>query len=408
MTITRRLLLSQAFRVSLGGLILNSAYARVVTSKAKMGELNLADFGGIPGAPSDILLNAFAAAFAKLKILGGGDLLIPPGIYNFGAYISSIPILRIDNLSNVSVSAYGAVFQVSSNAATPSLFCFHNPNNVIFAGAAFFDLGFSESAWLLNKRWGMYCVSVESIEACSNFKLMDCSAMNITGLYVNDSRANKFSVKNVAIENCAVTNAYYGVDALYHGDGLTVKNLVCENVRRGFISYGSKNVDMDIKLHCTENFTGSNGFISLACEGASEGNVENVKINLEVSGVESHTALVHFYHQQKDSLGSIKNVYANVNVNQLKTDGKNAKLEKLNIFLFDHELPNATILKSTTRIWDQITLSGQVTGKFSGSVIAAPTKSNSRGVLLLGEIFYGLSDLADLSDKFDVKPLQLN
>jgi hypothetical protein len=408
-TISRRSFISSALKVSLGWAMSSSAFVRAATSVVvpnTQNSLNFADFGGVPSATAAVLLAAFAAAFAKLKNLGGGVLLVPPGDYDFGKYSTSSSIISIPDLSNVLISAYGARFQVTSNGAiTPFLFCFHNPNNVVLAGANFIDLGFNESAWFSHGRWGMFCVLVDSMTPCGNFKLIDCSAKNVTALYVNDSRANKFIVKNVVIENCKVTDAYYGVSAIYHGDNLSVINLVCENVRRGFISYGSKNVDIDIKLHCTANFPGSNGFICLACEGSNEGDVENVKINLDVSGVESHLALVHFYHQQKDSPGSIKKVNANVNVNQLTAEGKNAKIGKLNIFVFDHELPNATILKSTTRTWDQITLTGKVMGNISGDIISNPSVSKTPGVLIIDDNLYAQANLSDLATKFKIKRL---
>ena len=395
--------------MTLGWAMLSCTYAKAASSVMDAKTLNFADFGGVPGATSDVLLSALDAVFAKLKNLGGGVLLIPPGIYDLGNYSASNTVIKISNLSDVLISAYGARFQVTSKAAiTPFLFCFYNPNNVVLAGASFIDLGFNESAWLSHDRWGMYCVLVDSKTTCGHFKLVDCSAKDVTGLYVDDSRSNKFKVKNVVIENCKVTNAYYGVDALYHGDNLFVRYLVCQDVRRGFISYGSKNVDVEIKLICSANFLGSNGFISLACEGESKGNVENVRIQLDVSGVESHTALVHFYHQQKDSAGSIKNVSATVNVNQMTTKGKSPKLGKLNMFVFDHELPSTTILKNTSRIWDQITLSGKVTGSISGEIISAPSKSKTFGTLTIDGNLYTRTEVPALATIFKVKRLRTN
>jgi hypothetical protein len=222
---------------------------------------------------------------------------------------------------------------------------------------------------------------------------------------VNDSRANKFKIINVTIKDCKVTNAYYGIDAIYHGDGLSVVNFICHDVRRGFISFGSKNVDIDIKLSCSENFLGSNGFISVICEGASEGNVENVRIQLDVSGVESHMALVHFYHQQNDSPGSINNIKANVNVKDLTVFGKNTKLGNLNLFVFDHELPNTDILGSTQRVWDQITLSGKVVGSISGDIVWAPSVSKTPGALIVDDNLLARVNSSTLGAKFKIKRL---
>lgn len=407
--ISRRSFISSALGGLLGWSMSSNVYARVASSvmaTQTQNSLNFADFGGVPGARTDVLLAAFNAAFAQLKKLGGGVLMVPPGNYDLGNYSESSHVISISDLRNVLISAYGARFQATSKALiTPFLFVFHNPNNVVMAGANFIDLGFNESAWATHNRWGMYCVCVDSKTLCENFKLVDCYAQNVTALYSNDSRSNKFKVNNVVIENCRVTNAYYGVAVLYPGDNLSVRNLICQDVRRGFISYGLKNADIDIKLHCSANFAGSNGFIVLACEGSDEGDVENVRIKLDVSGVESHLALVHFYQQQKDSPGAIKNVNATVNVNQLTTEGKNAKLGKLNVFVFDHELPNTTILKSTTRIWDQITLSGKIVGSISGDIISAPSVSKTPGVLIIDDNLYARVNLSDLAAKFKIKRL---
>ena len=405
--ISRRLFVSQILKASLSGSLLICNYVKagaVDTQHLTIVTLRLSDFGGIPGITLEKLLNAFDRVFEILRSTGGGVLQILPGYYDLGKYATSQSIINIYDLKNVFISAYGANFQVTSTSAiTPLLFFFHNPNNVVIAGASFVDLGFNKAAWLSHRRWGMFCVSVDSSYVCSNFKLVDCSAENVTALFNIDSRSHKFKVRDVVIQDCKVTNAYYGVGALYHGDNLSVRNLICEDVRRGFISYGSKNADVDIKLHCNANFFGSNGFISLACAGSVEGDVENVKIKLQVSGVESHSALVHFYHQQNASLGVIKNIQANVIVNQLTTDGKNTKLSDLNIFRFDHELPDTTVLKNTARIWDQIVLSGKVTGKISGKLISAASEPKVQGVLALDDNFYSQADLSSLVNKFKVK-----
>jgi len=75
---------------------------------------------------------------------------------------------------------------------------------------------------------------------------------------------------------------------------------------------------------------------------------------------------VHFYHQQNDSAGSIKNVRANVLVNNLSSAGKNVWIGATNVFVFDHELPSTSILGNTTREFKDIDLSGGIIGTITG------------------------------------------
>ena len=407
--ITRRSFLAGALGASLSLLVPSRARtaADITNTPAKSGmRMSLADFGGVPGKAPAALIDAFQKAFSGLKESGGGTLIVPPGDYDFGSYASSKPIVAVSDLRNVSISAYGARFLVTSKTnATPGLFCFTDVNNVALSGASFTDPGLDTTAWLTHKRQGMYCVVLRATSACGDFRLKDCSAANVTGLYVHDGRSNKYKLRNVIVEDCKVTNAYYGVDAIYQGDNLSVRNLVCRDVRRGFISFGARNMDVDVKLNCDAHFLGSNGFIVLVCEGASEGNVENLNIRLTASGVESHMSLIHFSHQQKDSPGSISNVNANVRLENLTPVGKDTRLGKLNVFLFDHELPSTEILRETTRTWDRIALSGEIIGRVSGDVVSCKSVPRTPGTLTVDDRLAAFVNLPALAGRFKVQRL---
>lgn len=356
--------------------------------------VSLDRFGGRPGADSSTLISAFNRAFSELKSSGiGGQLLVPPGVYDFGSYSGPSNIISAEDLSNVVISAYGATFRVNTTAnVIPCLFYFSNPNDITVAGARFNDTGYTPS---VNWR-GMYCARAEVTRESRGFRMVDCDVNGAVGLFASQSHGtNKFLMKDISLHG-TVRNAYYGAGLTYVGDNAQV-DLVCENVRRGCIAYGIRNAAINIKMSHAAGALGSNGFISLACEGDNEGNVDNVRINLEVSGAANHTGLVHFYHQQSEALGCIRNIDAVVTIRNL-----NPGSQTTNMFVFDHELPDMTVAPSTVRSWDQISLHGSVAGNFPGRVIHNPSISRSRGAVYVDTSLAELTSMAELPDYFYV------
>lgn len=339
---------------------------------ANRAKISLATFDGVPGASPEMLIDAFEQAFAHLKLAGGGELVVPPGIYDFGDCSSGGRVIFVEDLENVVVSAYGATFRLkTTKKVIPLLFYFFNPNNVKVAGASFNDAGYDGDVdWR-----GMYCVKAEANRLCSGFTMVDCYVNGAVGLFQSQQHGvNRFLMKDISLHG-TVENAYYGAGLTYVGDNAKV-DLICRNVRRGCISFGLKNAHIKIRMNHTAEAPGSNGFIALACEGESEGNVENVRIDLDVSGVGNHSGLVHFYHVKKEKLGYIRKVNAAVTVNNLRR-GRTPT----NVFVFDHELPSTAILPATARGWDQIVLRGSVKGRLPGRVIYSPSRSTSPGTI---------------------------
>lgn len=358
------------------------------------GTLSLADFGGTPGASAETLRRAFSDAFAKLAAADGGTLTVPPGVYDFGDFGAETDIVVAEGARNVTVSAYGATFRVNTTAnVIPTLFLFSNPENVTFAGASFNDIGFNP-----NVDWrGMYCVRVGASRASSGFRMVDCSANGAVGLFAFQTRgAAKYLMRDIGVQG-TVTNAYYGANLTYAGDNANV-DLVCQDVRRGCIAYGLRNAAIRIKMTQSAAAPGSNGFISLACEGASAGNVENVSIQLDASGNVRHRALVHFYHEQSEATGTMRNLDATVTVNSTKLDGMPA-----DVFTFDHELPGATIAGSTARTWEDITLEGSVTGGLAGRIVDNPSVSTGPSAIYIDRSLAEQTDLSTLPGYFRIK-----
>ena len=314
---------------------------------------------------------ALQAALTAWETSGGLDLIIPAGTYYLGSYLTSASVLTCNPPRRGRIVAYGAKFVVNTGTfdITPFIFRFNNPDGVVFEGGEFYDTGFDSTAWVTHKRQGAGAIYLVATSNCDGFTLRDTRGENLTYLVISDQATNKNLIRHINVLDCKLKMAYYGVDLIYAAQNVDIRNFECEDVRRGLITFGARNTTIDVRLKTNSGFLGSNAFISLACEGAlvgTVGDVENVRIDLTVTGFEAHESYVHFYHQQADSVGNIKNVRANVLVNNLSSAGKNALIGPTNVFLFDHELPSTAILGITTREFKDIDLSGSIIGTITG------------------------------------------
>jgi hypothetical protein len=331
--------------------------------------VSLADYGGTPGAGRPALVSAFGRAFAALADSGGGTLLVPAGDYDFGSYADAADIIFCRDVRNVAISAYGATFTVTTTAdVVPNFFYFFNFHNITIAGASFTDRGFSP--WL---DWrGMYCVGIQADKPSSGFRIVDCQAERVVGLLAShNNAAGRTHLSDISVHG-EVRHAYYGVGANFIRERVDVE-LVCHNVRRAFIAYSLRNAAIRIRASSTALWPGSNGLVALVSGGASSGNVENVRVRVDVSGECIYSSYVHFYHQGPEAGGHMRDIDATVNV-------LNASAIR-NLFLFDHESDG--VQAKTARIWDRIWLHGSVTGRFAGRVISNMSVSTSPGTVYL-------------------------
>lgn len=351
--------------------------------------VSLAAYGGVPDASPAALRQAFAKAFASLVQKGGGTLFIPPGLYDFGAYADSEYIVLGRGLRNLAISAYGATFKAMTMAKVmPHMFYFVDFNNVTIAGARFTDPGFTP--WVDWK--GMYCVGIQAEQPSSGFRLVDCHAEKVLGLFsANNNAATRHLISDIDIQG-DVCEAYYGVGASYIREQVRV-NLNCHNVRRAFIAYSLKDADIKVAISSTENWPGSNGLVALVCRGAGSGNVENVRVKVNASGAGIYSGYVHFYHQGPESAGYMRNIDATVNAVNVTS--------KPNLFVFDHE--SSRVQEKTTRIWERIALHGSVVGNFSGRIISNPSISTSPGSVFVDPKLAALVDLSTLPAYFGKK-----
>lgn len=327
--------------------------------------VNLSAYGGVPGAKPPILINAFRESFADLKKNGGGVLLVPPGVYDFGSYAEATSIISVNDMRNVAVSAYGATFKARTTASVmPHMFYFFNFENITIAGARFIDSGFVP--WV---NWrGMHCVGIQSDKPSSRFRLVDCHAEHVVGLFAtNNNAGTRQYLADISIHG-KVQNAYYGVGASFIREKVRV-DLVCHNVRRAFIAYALKDANITVAASSTSQWPGSNGFIALVSAGASQGNVENVRVRVNASGAGIYAGYIHFYHQGPDADGYMRDIDATVNVNHVSM--------RPSLFLFSHEVEG--VRAKTTRVWDRIHLRGRIRGDFDGRVVSSPSVSTGPG-----------------------------
>ena len=332
---------------------------------------------GRPGADRSVLAAAFRQGLAALGRAGGGTLLVPPGTYDFGAFDQPENILLCRDLRDIVISAYGAVFVANTaRPVVPHMFYFYNFDNVTLAGATFVDHGFFP--WF---DWqGMYCVGIQADRSSSGLRLVDCQAERVLGLLAsNNDAAGRHLLSDIHVQG-EVRHAYYGVSANYIGGRVSV-DLDCHNVRRAFIAYAARHADVVVRASASRAWPGSNGFVALVCQGARLGDVEHVRVRIDVSGDCIHDSYVHFYHQGPEPKGVMRDIDATVNVLGTQSTAT--------MFLFDHEIHG--VQPRTARQWDRISLHGSRASGSSGRVVANPSLSTATGTVYLDRNLAGLA-----------------
>jgi hypothetical protein len=322
--------------------------------------VTLSDFGGLPGANSETIISAFNQAFNHLKSRNGGELTIPPGIYDLGNFTDSLHAISVQDLENVVISGYGATFEMTTVAMTvPVFISFLNPSNVTVKGLTFYGHGTN----LLVSRQGAVCIAVYTTRNCSGFKTVDCVANNVLTFFRTDGDNYRYTLTGCDI-HASIANAYYGVNANWNGS-FSKCAIFCSQVKRGFIGYGAKNWDIEIRCTNTDRGPGSNGFICLI--PFTDDPSENCNVNLIVTGsTNPYRALVHFYHQGAGGQ-YIRNVTAKVTLDNATGRGT--------VFLFDYETA-AGVQRTTTRTYENVILTGTIVGTYQGRIIENPSVSS--------------------------------
>jgi hypothetical protein len=345
-------------------------------------QLNLADFGGVPGASGAAIISAFNQAFYLLKSLGGGWLTIPPGTYDLGTHAEGI-LIGVKDLENVEISGYGATLEMTTAARTITVFLsLLDPSNVTIRGLSFYDHGTD-----LSVDWqGAVCLDVLTTRPCSGFRTVDCTADHVVNFFRAFAHgANKYTLTGCDL-HATVKNSYYGVNIKYNGN-LSKCDINCIAVRRGFIGYGVKDWTIAMRCESTDWAGGSNGFISfISSNGESS---ENCETSLTVTGsTSSYSALVHYYHQAEGDIEYFRNIKADVRLNNA-TGGAT-------VFLFDHALESG-VIPTTQRTFDQIILTGSVVGTYAGKIIENPSISvGTPNDISISSDFTGAQNMSEL------------
>lgn len=334
----------------------------------------MSDYSGVPGASGETIFNAWNSAIAQVKALGGGTLVFDAGTYAMGALDNGDSVFFVNNLTDALIDMRGAIFTCTTSASSiANLFHFQNPNNVTCRGGKMIDSGYSASSGGNDR--GSYFIRAQSTTStiCNYFKVFEGETDGAMGYFVTQQDGvSNYTFNNITVRGTA-KNTYYGAGITNAGSGVNV-DLICNNVRRAVIAYSP--VDSTFKITGTHAPTalGSNGYISLARTNTSR-DIDNVTVDVSLTGTTNHTALVHFYHQfgTNASTGWMQNIRCNTTLDNL------ANTTGLSIYRFDHELDGSTIASTTARGWKDIILDAAITGTFSGTKINSASASTASG-----------------------------
>lgn len=349
--------------------------------------VKLADYGGVPGASASTIKSAFSQAFNQLKGLGGGTLMIAAGVYDIGSYPSEVIAMGVDGLQNVLISAYGAQLTMTTTAATgmPVFLSFSNPQNVTIAGMRFYDHGTN-----LSVNWkGAVCLSVTSNIARSGFKTVDCVAENVGTFFRS---VGNYLFTNFDIHG-SVTTAYYAVNVNNNGR-FSKFNVRCDRVRRALVAWGAQNQTHKYTCNHVAGGLGSNGFVDLVPRGGNP--VSDVTVEVSMTGNSSpYGSIINCYQQAPDNPLYMRNVKAKVIVNNVAGSAP--------LFEFMHEDPVGTIRSTTPRTWENMELTGSVTGAYAGPIIRNRTTSTgSTNLIRVASNLAALQNMSALPSYFKV------
>lgn len=345
---------------------------------------------GILGLGNDKEILQAAVTYCKDgKCLWLGDSEIELGTLSAG----DIGVL-IDSPVGMRIFGNGARIKATAIGGRSSMVGLKNPVDFQSSGVVFENNGFTIAGTVGGPRIGSYGFYVYATTPYSESNpcggvVIECSAKNCMGLVTCDS-TNQLGVSNAvahAVRNLqvrgVVDSVYYGVSSVYGATNVKA-DLDCKDTRRGFISYGQKVAKVNLVATSSANFIGSDAFVEIACEGSMAGNVIDIDVNVSMSGVEAHEAIVNFYHQQDSSTGEIANVRSFVSANGLTTVGKNPALGTLNLYRFTHVNAAGSVLGSTGRVTRDCRIDCAVSGSITGSLVQVQSAPTVKSPLYLG------------------------
>ncbi|WP_420476680.1 hypothetical protein [Noviherbaspirillum sp. ST9] len=363
--------------------------------------VNLADYGGVPGASASSIISAFNQAFTRLKNIGGGTLKINAGVYNLGTH-SNVSVISVDSLQNVLISAYGAQLTMTTGTSststtnnTPVFLNFNNPKNVTVAGLAFKDFGSDILFRSSGGRWGAICLNTFANTPCAGFKTVDCVADDVVTFVRSDNRSNPYQITGFDIHG-TVRNSYYGVQMLRNGR-YSKCTLTALNVRRAFLSQSARDWTVNVTTNRTAGI-GSNAHVVL--DAFPSWPVQDCNITIKASGdLDGYVSLGSICHQGADGTYSVAK---NVKFNILIENATSAATTGFVSFTAEPEAGGG-IRSTTVSAYENIQVSGQVVGTYSGRIVANPSVSSaSTNSIYVGSKLAALQNMSALPSYFRV------
>lgn len=349
--------------------------------------LNLAIYGGIPGAAAATIKTAMTNALTALNAAGGGTLIVPPGLYDMGASaVAGYEFLGAHaNMRNIRISGYGAMFTCQTTAAVITYgIVFLDGNNIEIEGLQFRDTGYDSAlSWK-----GMHSVmSYQTIAGggVKGFRMRDCYATSCLSPYAVQGDA-AFLLSDVDVQAVA-DNCYYGLQL----DGVTnvTASIVTSDARRSAIVYNCNNVTLNVDATNTATGVGSNGWVELAAR--ENDNCGNWRINLTYRGEVRHGTLVRVEHQgAAGSAGTMRDVDLSLTLDNPTNSGFAADAIK-----FTHDAGGG----ATNRIWSNWKVHGQFLGEWLAEKVTNPEVSAAGSSIALDT---SVDDLIGLPAYFSV------
>lgn len=322
--------------------------------------VNLATYGGIPGALAATIKTAIANALTALKAAGGGTLLIPPGIYDMGASaVNGYEFLGAQvEMSNIRISGYGALFTFQTTAAVITYgIVFVDGQNIELEGLQFRDTGYDSSlSW--KGAHAVMSFQTSAFGGVKGFRMRDCYATSCLSPYAVQGDA-AFLLSDVDVQAVA-DNCYYGLQL----DGVTnvTASIVTTDARRSAIAYNCNNMTLTVDATNTAAGVGSNGWVELAAR--ADDDCGNWKVNLTYRGDVRHGTLVRVEHQGlAGTAGTMDNVDLTLTVDNPVNSGFASDAIK-----FTHDAGGGV----TNRVWSNF----RVHGQFLGDWLAADKVTN--------------------------------
>ena len=363
--------------------------------------VNLASYGGVPGASGATIISAFNQAFNQLKGLGGGTLNVGAGVYNLGTF-SNTSAIRVNDLQNVLISAYGAQLTMTTGTTstsatnnTPVFLDFYNPNNVTVAGMAFKDFGSDILFRSSGGRWGAICLNVYASTPRAGFKTVDCVADAVVTFCRSDNRPSPYQFTGFDI-HAAIKNSYYGVQMLRNGR-FSKCNLTCLNVRRAFLSQSARDWTVNVTTNRTEGI-GSNAHVVL--DAFPSWPVQDCNITIKASGdLDGYVSLGSICHQGADGTYSYaRNVKFNIAISNATSAATTGFIS-----LTAEPESGGGIRSTTVGAYENIQVNGTVSGTYNGRIVANPSVSSaSTNAIYVASKLAALQNMSALPSYFRI------